>query len=130
MGEDTCHEGRGLHVIEEVIGRNTDFVVRSDGTVMHALAVIYVIRATEGVKEFKFIQQSTDTVEILVVPNNSWCPEAEAKITKGLHKRLGDNVRVDIKLTESIPPEASGKHRYVVSHVPLPAELNRKWQGN
>jgi hypothetical protein len=28
------------------------------------------------------------------------------------------------RLVEAIPPEASGKHRYVVIHVPLPSQLN------
>jgi len=36
LGGETCSEGRGLHVIDEVVGRSTDFVVRADGTIMHA----------------------------------------------------------------------------------------------
>jgi hypothetical protein len=30
-----------------------------------------------------------------------------------------------VRVVESIPPEASGKHRYVVSYVPLGGELGR-----
>ena len=56
MSEEPDRTGRGLHVIAEVVGRRTDFLVRADGTIMHALAGIYVIRATEGVAEFKLIQ--------------------------------------------------------------------------
>jgi phenylacetate-CoA ligase len=33
---------------------------------------------------------------------------------------------VDLKLQDAIAPEASGKHRYVVSHVPLPGALAQK----
>jgi phenylacetate-CoA ligase len=36
-----------------------------------------------------------------------------------LQKRLGGDIRIDLQLVESIPAEASGKHRYVVSRVPL-----------
>ena len=122
--DEKCIAGRGLHVIGEVIGRSTDFVIRADGTIMHALAVIYVLRAVEGVEEFKFIQHTTNQVEILVVPDSRWNTEAKAKVTQGIQARLGSDVRVDIRLVESIPAEASGKHRYVVSHVPLPSELN------
>ncbi|MBW2661434.1 MAG: phenylacetate--CoA ligase family protein [Deltaproteobacteria bacterium] len=121
--DDKCSAGRGLHVIGEVAGRSTDFVTRSDGTIMHALAVIYVLRATDGVAEFKFIQHTTNQVEILVVPDSRWNTEAKAKITQGIRARMGTDVRVDIRLVEAIPSEASGKHRYVVSHVPLPSEL-------
>ena len=121
--DEKCIAGRGLHVIGEVAGRSTDFVTRSDGTIMHALAVIYVLRATEGVAEFKFIQHEIDAVEILVVPDSRWKTEAKAKIILGIQARMGSDIRVDIRLVEAIPAEASGKHRYVVSHVPLPQEL-------
>lgn len=121
--DEKCQAGRGLHVIGEVAGRSTDFVTRSDGTIMHALAVIYVLRATDGVAEFKFIQHSTKRVEILIVPDSLWNTEAKAKVAQEIQARMGSEVRVDIRLVESIPAEASGKHRYVVSHVPLPSEL-------
>lgn len=121
--DDACKEGRGLHVIGEVMGRRTDFVVRADGAIMHALAVIYVMRAVEGVQEFKFIQHALDRVEILVVANGHWRLTSEQAIVRGMKARLGDAVRIDVRLLESIPAEKSGKHRYVVSHVPLPAGL-------
>jgi len=115
--------GRGLHVIAEVAGRTTDFVVRSDGAIMHALAVIYVVRATEGVAEFRLIQRAIDEVEVLVVPDARWGAGSEAAIVGGLKARLGDRCRVTIRPVEAIAPEASGKFRYVVSHVPLAGGL-------
>jgi phenylacetate-CoA ligase len=113
-------DGRGLHVIDEVVGRKTDFVVRADGTVMHALAVIYVLRAVEGIAEFKLIQQTIREVEVFIVPDGRWSESGRKRVIDGLHARLGDDVDVDIRMVESIAPEASGKHRYVVSHVPVP----------
>jgi phenylacetate-CoA ligase len=116
--------GRGLHVIAEVAGRTTDFVVRSDGTIMHALAVIYVLRAIEGVAEFKLIQHAVDEVGVVVVPDARWGPASEAAIVAGLKQRLGERCRVTVRVVESIAPEASGKFRYVVSHVPLAGGLS------
>ena len=120
---DSCHAGRGLHVISEVLGRMTDFIVRSDGMIMHALAVIYVLRAVEGVAEFKIVQHTVHDIEVLVVPNADWKETARASIEHGLQKRLGDDIRLDIRLVDVIPPESSGKYRYVVSEVPLPGSL-------
>jgi phenylacetate-CoA ligase len=121
LGGDSCREGRGLHVIGEVIGRTTDFVVRADGTVMHALAVIYVLRAVDGVGEFKIIQHDLDKIEVLVVPDARWTPAAAEAIERGLQLRLGSDVRIETRLVDSIAPEASGKHRYVVSRAKSPA---------
>ncbi len=124
--EEVCREGRGLHVIEEVIGRSTDFVVRADGTIMHALAVIYVLRAVDGIREFKVIQHELDRVEVQVVPTTRWTPQRAIEIGHGLRARLGADTRIETRVVDSIEPEASGKHRYVVSRVDIAAirELN------
>jgi phenylacetate-CoA ligase len=113
--------GCGLHVIDEVVGRKTDFVVCGDGTVMHALAVIYVLRAVEGIAEFKFIQHSVREVEVLIVPDDRWSESGRKRVVDGLQARLGHDAQIDLRLVEAIAPEASGKHRYVVSHVPVPS---------
>jgi len=123
VSADSCRAGRGLHVIGEVLGRRTDFIVRSDGMIMHALAVIYVLRAVAGVAEFKLVQHTVRDIEVLVVPNSAWQETARGSIEHGLQQRLGEDIRVDLRLVEAIPPETSGKYRYVVSEVPLPDSL-------
>lgn len=123
MADESCRAGRGLDVITEVLGRTTDFVVRADGTIMHALALIYVMRAVAGVGEFKIVQHSVDHIEVRVVPNADWLEPCREEIKTGLHKRLGGDVRIDLRLVESIPAEASGKYRYVVSRVALSDHL-------
>jgi phenylacetate-CoA ligase len=118
MSPETSSDGRGLHVLSEVVGRTTDFVVRPDGVVMHALAVIYVLRAVEGIAQFKVIQHALHDVEVLVVPDSRWSAQNHAKVVSGLAARLGNDVRITLRLVDDIPVEASGKYRYVVSHVP------------
>ncbi len=118
--EVLCEQGRGLHVLGKVEGRKTDFIVRSDGTIMHALAIIYVLREHQDIQEFKFIQHELNRVEVLVVPRASWSPDSSRALVVGIQARLGDDCRVEINLVDHIAAEASGKHRYVVSHVPLP----------
>lgn len=124
LSGEYCREGRGLHVIESVAGRSTDFVVAQDGTVMHALAVIYIMRDVEGVGEFKVIQHALDDIEVQLVPNSKWKDTAKDNVVGQFKERLGQTVRVNINLMKAIPPEASGKHRYVASQVPLPGDLN------
>jgi phenylacetate-CoA ligase len=125
LGTAPARDGRGLHVIAEVSGRQTDFVVAADGRIMHALAVIYVLRAVPGVGQFKIIQHALDQVEVQVVPDARWSAAAEAAIVAGLRARLGESLRVEVRRVDAIAPEASGKHRYVVSHVKLDAALTR-----
>ncbi len=115
--------GRSLTVLDAVVGRQTDFIVAADGRIMHALAVIYVLRAVPGVGQFKLIQHTVDQLEVQVVPDARWNDSARAAVIEGLRARLGAALAVDLKLQDTIAPEASGKHRYVVSHVPLQGGL-------
>lgn len=123
LAGESCRDGRGIDVIGEVAGRHTDFVVRADGTIMHALAVIYILRAVAGIGQFKCIQHAPDAMEVLVVPDRGWSDECRARIATGLRARLGAELRVDCRVLDVIPAEASGKYRYVVSHVPLAGAL-------
>jgi phenylacetate-CoA ligase len=91
---------------------------------MHALAVIYVLRAVEGIAEFKLVQHALRDVEVLLVPDLRWSKASHAQVMAGLAARLGNDVRIRIRLVEAIPVEASGKYRYVVSNVPLPRGLD------
>lgn len=125
LGTEPDRAGRGLHVIDEVVGRSTDFLVRADGTMMHALAGIYVLRATPGVAEFKLVQRDLRDLDVQVVPDPRWTEASAQAIEAGLRQRLGSEVRVNVRVVEQIAPEASGKHRYVVSHVPLAGQLGR-----
>ena len=125
LGTEADRSGRGLHVVDEVVGRSTDFLVHADGTVMHALAGIYVLRAIAGVAEFKLVQHDLQHLEVRVVTGPGWLSAGAEAIQAGLRQRLGSDLRVELHLVDQIAPEASGKHRYVVSHVSLPGQLGR-----
>src|SRR6266851_5160962 len=88
MSPQGCSDGRGLHVLSEVVGRTTDFVVRPDGVVMHALAVIYVLRAVEGIAQFKFIQHALRDVEVLIVPASQWTEVSHVPPQRGLEDEM------------------------------------------
>jgi phenylacetate-CoA ligase len=123
LGTEAGTDGRGLHVIAEVAGRQTDFIVREDGTLMHALAVIYVLRAVRGVARFKIIQHTPLNLEVRVVPDAGWEEASGQAVMAGLRARLGQRLNVDLKLVDEIPVEKSGKFRYVVSHVAIAERL-------
>jgi phenylacetate-CoA ligase len=120
LSEWLCPCGRGLPLLEAVHGRTTDFIVAEDGTVMHALAVIYALRDVPGVKNFKVVQEDRSCTRVFVIPENGFSQEAEDKIRARLSERLGKGVRISMERVDEIPRSASGKHRYVESRVPVP----------
>jgi len=118
LDDRSCRCGRELPLIREVQGRSTDFIVAPDGTVMHGLALIYVLRDLPEIASFKIIQESRERIRVQVVPVGRLTPPLEKRIRDGFRARLGDAVDIAIDALPEIPREASGKHRYVVSLVP------------
>jgi phenylacetate-CoA ligase len=113
----SCACGRGLPILEEVQGRTTDFVVAADGTVMHGLSLIYVLRDVPGVSAFKVVQESLLLTRVLLRRGPGFEERSVQAIVEGFRKRLGQSVAVDVQPVDEIPAEKSGKFRYVVSRV-------------
>ncbi|TCO74314.1 phenylacetate--CoA ligase family protein [Chromatocurvus halotolerans] len=117
LGEGACACGRGLPVMASVEGRSTDFVVAADGTVLHGLALIYVLRDIPEVANFRIVQESLAKTRVQVVPRSALQPSVVAAIRQGLRARLGESVSIEIEAVAELLPEASGKFRYVSSKV-------------
>lgn len=118
LSTDSDKDGRGLHVIEEVVGRNTDFLIHENGSIIHALAAIYILRETRGVEQFKITQQAINEFDVLIVTNSLWNPESLNTIADKLKSRFGEKCKAHIQLVNKIAPESSGKIRQVVSKIP------------
>lgn len=117
LGHEDCPCGRGLPVLAEVQGRSTDFVVAADGTVMHGLALIYTLRDLPGVDRFRIEQLSLDETTVQIVPGPGFGADARERIVRDFKARLGAGVHVRVDEVADLPPEASGKFRYVTSRV-------------
>ena len=120
LSPDHCACGRGLPLLKDLQGRTTDFVVAADGTVMHGLALIYILRDLPGVQQFKVIQESLLQTRVLLVADAAFSASCTADIVKQVKARLGEVVDVTVERVAEIPAEKSGKYRYVVSRVDHP----------
>lgn len=112
-----CSCGRGLPLLESLEGRTTDFVVAADGTIMHGLALIYILREIDEVGEFKIVQESIEFTRVKIVPKSEIDKNLTGKIVEGFKQRLGAEVEINIEIVDRIEPEKSGKFRYIISKV-------------
>lgn len=117
LGTSLCSCGRGLPVLQDIQGRSTDFVVAMDGTVLHGLSLVYILRDLPGVQSFKVIQETRALTRVLLVTDEHFSNDSLALIQSGFKRRLGEEVSVVVDLVDQIAPEKSGKYRYIVSHV-------------
>lgn len=117
LSTQSCSCGRGLPLLEQLEGRSTDFVVAANGTMMHGLALIYVLRDIPEINNFKIIQESVQLLRVQLVLENPSDQSCFVDIERGLQARLGNQVSIEFELLTQIPSEASGKYRYVISKV-------------
>ena len=120
LDDQRCPCGRGLPLLSELQGRTTDFVVAADGTVMHGLALIYILRDLPGIEGFKVTQETRTLTRVEIVPDERYDAAMVPIIVQGFKRRLGAEVDVQVQTVAELPRERSGKYRYIVSHA-LPA---------
>lgn len=114
---EQCSCGRGLPVLKNIEGRTTDFVVAQDGTIMHGLALIYILREMQGIDSFKIVQESFELTRVEIVPSDDVTEEMKRSIVTGFKQRLGAGVTISVEIVDNIAAEKSGKFRYVISKV-------------
>jgi len=119
LSEEACSCGRGLPLLAEIEGLSTDFIKAADGTVIHGLALIYVLRDIPQVEEFKIIQDSVTSITVQLVTSASDTEPLEKTVTEQFRRRLGDTLAVNFDYVSRIEREASGKFRYVVSRLTI-----------
>lgn len=117
LDDTPCACGRGLPVLKEIQGRSTDFVIALDGTVMHGLSLIYVLRDIPAVRAFKIIQETLTLTRVQVEPGEGFSDRDVASIQSGLQARLGASVEIVVEQVAQVAPERSGKFRYVISKI-------------
>ena len=67
-------------------------------------------------RQYQFIQNERDLLELWVVPDEAFGPPSEAALRAALAP-IVPGVTVRIRPVAAIPPEAGGKHRIVQSRV-------------
>ncbi len=109
-----CPCGRSLQTLEIVEGRRTDMLRTAGGGEAHALSVIYVLREEPGVRRFKVVQRPNLDLDVAVVAEPAFDQQRQTEVRRLLRQRIGGSAQVRLRLVDEIPPDPSGKHRYVV----------------
>lgn len=117
LSQARCGCGRPHPLLERIEGRSTDFITAPDGTILHALSVIYIMREIEGIEQFRIRQKRVDEFHVQVVRNGRYESSSELRIRDGLQQRLRARVEVTVEYVSALAPEPSGKFRHVISDV-------------
>jgi phenylacetate-CoA ligase len=115
--EQVCPCGRGLPVLENVQGRTTDFLELSDGRRISGPALTLVVADMPDVRQVQFVQHGPSQIELRVVPGRGYGEHTRTELRKRLSLYIGQLAELRLSETSNIPTEASGKYRFVISHL-------------
>jgi phenylacetate-CoA ligase len=110
-----CPCGRPGDVFLDIDGRMDDYVVTPSGKLVGRLD--HVFKEQWDLHEAQIIQQTPDAITVLIVPRSTYSETSQRKLLEEIHTRLGDDIRVDVRITDRIPREENGKFRAVKSTI-------------
>lgn len=114
---DNCPCGRGLPLLQEVVGRTNDFLVSAEGKFIHSEFFAYTFRVKPEIVRYQVQQPDPAHLDIHLVCNravdDTWLDRVRAEI----QARFGPTTQISLQIVDRIELTPAGKHRYIISQV-------------
>ncbi len=119
IGSDrACPCGRQLPLMEKVVGRVADFLIRRDGSLVQGVSLVEkTLTAVDGVEQLQIVQESLDTIALNLVAGPGFSDESRARLVAAMHEQFGSDVTLRIEDLSRIPQELNGKYRFAICKV-------------
>ena len=114
--EDTCPCGRCLPLLKSLEGRNYEFFVTGDGSVLYLRDLDTVFEGLP-VKMFQIVQEKPDHILINVIPANGYSEKDTEFIKRNIVWNLREPTKIEVRIVHAFVPERSGKKRYLISRL-------------
>lgn len=114
----SCPCRRTLPMLDTVYGRDTDFLIDRLGAYYPGINLIVPLRSASSgdrIRQFQYHQTECSRFELLAVKGSAFTPEAESELRQSLQDAFGDKMEFRLTWVDNIPPEPSGKVRFVRS---------------
>ncbi len=112
-----CSCGRGLPMIEDIVGRSLDMIRTPDGKHIPGEFFPHLMKEFRWVKQFQVIQEDMDSL-IIKIMREGEMRDREFNIMKDeIAKVIGQKTVVDFQFVKDIPLTQTGKHRVTISNV-------------
>jgi phenylacetate-CoA ligase len=116
--ERECPCGRGLPLMEKVVGRVADFLVRENGSLVAGVSLVErTLTAIPGLEQMQIIQDEINYIKLNIVQNKDFDEDRKKMLIEEFLTVFGKNVKIDISYVDNISLERSGKYRFSICNV-------------
>lgn len=119
MKTTSCSCGRPLPLMEDVTTKAEDLLRLKDGRMIPPSVLTHPFKPLDCIEASQLVQTDLDRLVIRLVPRLEYGEKHADHLRRELKARLGEDMRIDIELTDQLPRTASGKFKWVISKVKL-----------
>lgn len=117
LDEGTCACGRTLRRIADVTTKAEDIVVTPDGRLISPSVLTHPFKPFDEILRSQIIQEARDRLRVRIVASTDFSHRQQQELVAGLRERVGSEMRIELERVEELPPDPSGKFRWVISEV-------------
>lgn len=115
LSRDLCSCGRGLPLLQNVLGRSLDMIRTATGKALPGEFFPHVMKDFSWVDKFQVVQDSGSSVRIRIVCNGDRPAESFGKLDRLIGAALGDGIAIQYEFVPDIPLTKTGKRRVTIS---------------
>jgi len=118
LSNNQCSCGRSLPLLQDIAGRITDITYGTNGKRMTGAfwGNLFGTRIS-GVKKYQVHQRAIDSIYIKLQISNAFQDSNLDYIINFAKSALGNDIKLEVSLVDSIPVTKMGKHRWVISSI-------------
>jgi phenylacetate-CoA ligase len=113
-----CACGRGLPIVERIVGRTSDMLVNASGDFFHGEYFTHLLYHQPGVRQFQVVQPDARHLVFKIVIDQDFNQDLLKDLEEKILAFVG-SMNIQWQLVDEIPPFKSGKRSFTVSMVPV-----------
>jgi phenylacetate-CoA ligase len=113
-----CPCGRGLPLMEQVVGRQADFLKRLDGSMVAGVSLVErTLTAIPAIQQMQLVQDELRRLCVNIVKDSHFGELEEHKLRKELETVFGRGVIFDLRYVQKLDQTRTGKYRFSICNV-------------
>ena len=112
-----CSCGRGLPVIEDVVGRSLDMIKTPEGKIVPGEFFPHLMKEFKEIIKFQVVQKTLEDLQIKMVTTTELSDGSRRRLDREVRRVLGNKINVSYERVDDIPLTSTGKYRVTISRI-------------
>ncbi|EOZ95652.1 putative capK protein, putative [Indibacter alkaliphilus LW1] len=112
-----CDCGLDLPMIEEVLGRTTEFLKTPENKYITVQTVVRVLKFFPDVEQFTLIQKERNKFQLQYIASHELSESSQRNVQQSFNTLFKEDLIFEFKLVEKLPRSKSGKFQLIINDV-------------